>query len=157
MEATRTAPGRPAATGPAHGPEVADWLTRHPEGLTADDAVRRKTLLVHCPGLEAIAHLVTTFAGMLILLDGDRLPQWIAEAKAAGLPGISTFANGLNSDYAAVHAGLTTQWNSGHVEGAVNRIKTLKRQMFGRAGFQLLCKRVSWREGASLHREWQAQ
>lgn len=73
---------------------------------------------------------------------GDRLPEWITEAKAAGLPGISTFANGLNSDYAAVHAGLTTHWNSGHVEGAVNRIKMIKRQMYGRAGFSLLRKRV---------------
>ncbi|WP_042424390.1 ISL3 family transposase [Streptacidiphilus anmyonensis] len=122
--------------------EATDWLTRHPDGLTGDDAVRRKALLAHCPELDTTAHLVTTFAEMLTLLDGDRLPEWIAEAKAAGLPGISTFANGLNSDYAAVHAGLTTHWNSGHVEGAVNRIKMLKRQMFGRAGFPLLRKRV---------------
>jgi transposase len=41
-----------------------------------------------------------------------------------------------------VTAGLTTDWNSGPVEGAVNRIKMLKRQMFGRAGFALLRKRV---------------
>ncbi|MFF0415572.1 ISL3 family transposase [Kitasatospora sp. NPDC004745] len=122
--------------------EAADWLTRHPDGLTADDAIRRKALLVHCPDLDTTADLVTAFAEMLTLLDGDRLPEWISEAKVAGLPGISTFANGLNSDYAAVHAGLTTQWNSGHVEGAVNRIKMLKRQMFGRAGFPLLRKRV---------------
>ncbi|MEE1782394.1 ISL3 family transposase [Streptomyces sp. SP17BM10] len=122
--------------------EATDWLTRHPDGLTADDALRRKALLAHCPELDTTAHLVTTFAEMLTLLDGDRLPEWITEAKAAGLPGISTFANGLNSDYAAVHAGLTTHWNSGHVEGAVNRIKMLKRQMFGRASFPLLRKRV---------------
>lgn len=45
-------------------------------------------------------------------------------------------------NYDAVTAGLTTQWNSGPVEGAVNRIKMLKRQMFGRVGFALLRKRV---------------
>ncbi|GAB1339820.1 hypothetical protein ACE1SV_64100 [Streptomyces sp. E-15] len=79
---------------------------------------------------------------MLTTLSGDRLPEWITEATDANLPGISSFAAGLNSDFDAVTAGLTTDWNSGPVEGAVNRIKMLKRQMFGRAGFGLLRKRV---------------
>ena len=56
--------------------------------------------------------------------------------------GAGSFAVGLHSDFDAVTAGLTTDWNSGLVEGAVNRIKMLKRQMFGRAGFALLRKRV---------------
>ncbi|MEU4654970.1 hypothetical protein AB0G32_13660 [Streptomyces sp. NPDC023723] len=60
----------------------------------------------------------------------------------ANLPGISSFAAGLNSDLDAVTAGLTTDWNSGPVEGAVNRIKMRKRRLFGRAGFGLLRKRV---------------
>lgn len=64
------------------------------------------------------------------------------EATDANLPGISSFAAGLNSDLDAVTAGLTTDWNSGPVEGAVNQIKMLKRQMFGRAGFGLLRKRI---------------
>ncbi|MFD4143027.1 transposase [Streptomyces sp. NPDC058572] len=79
---------------------------------------------------------------MLTTLDGLRLPEWITEAVTSSLPGISTFAAGLENDFDAVTAGLTTGWNSGPVEGAVNRIKMLKRQMFGRAGFPLLRKRV---------------
>jgi transposase len=79
---------------------------------------------------------------MLTTLDGLRLPEWITEAVTSDLPGISTFAAGLESDFDAVTAGLTTDWNSGPVEGTVNRIKMLKRQMFGRAGFPLLRKRV---------------
>ncbi|MFB7053391.1 transposase [Streptomyces vinaceus] len=79
---------------------------------------------------------------MLTERERHRLPEWITDAMTSGLRAISTCANGLNSDYDAVEAGLTTQWNSGHVEGAVNRIKILKRQMFGRAGFLLLRKRV---------------
>jgi transposase len=79
---------------------------------------------------------------MLTTLSGDRLPEWITEATDAGLPGISSFVIGLHSDFDAVTAGLTTDCNSGPVEGAVNRIKMLKRQMFGRAGFALLRKRV---------------
>ncbi|OIJ90460.1 hypothetical protein BIV24_17845 [Streptomyces colonosanans] len=66
----------------------------------------------------------------------------VNEATDADMPGISSFAAGLNSDSDAVTTGLTTRWNSGPVEGAVNRIKTLERPMFGRAGFCLLRKRV---------------
>ncbi|MFF1420955.1 hypothetical protein [Streptomyces sp. NPDC058280] len=53
-----------------------------------------------------------------------------------------TFINGLERDLAAVTAGLTLPWSSGVVEGHVNRIKMIKRQMYGRAGFKLLRKRV---------------
>ncbi|MFB6878990.1 transposase [Streptomyces sp. NPDC056323] len=122
--------------------QVTGWLTRHPAGLTPDEEVQRKAILAHCPQLDTAAGLVTSFAEMLTHLEGNRLTEWITEAMTSGLPGISTFAVGLNSDYNAVHAGLTTHWNSGHVEGTVNRIKMLKRQMFGRASFALLRKRV---------------
>ena len=86
--------------------------------------------------------LTSSYAEMLTTLDGLRLPEWITEAVPSDLPGISTFAAALESDFDAVTAGLTTDWNSGPVEGTVNRIKMLKRQMFGRAGFPLLRKRV---------------
>ncbi|WP_149181339.1 transposase [Streptomyces sp. TRM49041] len=58
------------------------------------------------------------------------------------LPGLHTFTSGLERDLAAVTAGLTLPWSSGVVEGHVNRIKMIKRQMYGRAGFNLLRKRV---------------
>jgi len=79
---------------------------------------------------------------MLARLTGHDLPQWISDARAAGLPGLSSFAKGLEQDLDAVTAGLTTRWNSGPVEGRVNHIKMIKRQMFGRAGLPLLRKRV---------------
>jgi transposase len=78
---------------------------------------------------------------MLTQLEGDRLPQWIDAASSTDLPNLQRFANGLRRDLDAAIAGLTLPWNSGVVEGHVNRIM-LKRQMFGRAGFQLLRKRV---------------
>lgn len=61
---------------------------------------------------------------------------------AAELPSLRRFAQHLERDLDAVTAGLSHPWNSGVVEGRVNRIKMLKRQMFGRAGFELLRKRV---------------
>ncbi|MFK4228083.1 hypothetical protein [Streptomyces sp. NPDC019890] len=58
------------------------------------------------------------------------------------LPSLHTLAVGIGRDLDAVIAGLTLPWNSGAVEGHVNRIKMLKPQMFGRVGFQLLRKWV---------------
>ncbi|MGW0275750.1 transposase [Streptomyces sp. NPDC003006] len=122
--------------------QVTGWLTRHPATLTEEEKLHRKAVLDRIPELASAAELTSSFAEMLTTLDGLRLPEWITEAMTVGLPGISTFAAGLESDFAAVTAGLTTDWNSGPVEGTVNRIKMLKRQMFGRAGFPLLRKRV---------------
>jgi transposase len=79
---------------------------------------------------------------MLTELTGQDLPQWIADASDAGRPGISPFAKGLKQDLDAVTNGLTMPWSSGPVEGRVNHIKMIKRQMFGRAGLPLLRKRV---------------
>jgi transposase len=59
-----------------------------------------------------------------------------------GAPALRSFATGLDRDLDAVTAGLTLSHSSGPVEGAVNRIKMIKRQMFGRANFDLLRKRV---------------
>jgi transposase len=79
---------------------------------------------------------------MLTALTGQDLPEWIAAARDAGLPGIASFAKGLEQDLDAVTSGLTMTWSSGPVEGRVNHIKMVKRQMFGRAGLPLLRKRV---------------
>jgi transposase len=57
---------------------------------------------------------------MLARLTGQDLPQWISSARDVGLPGLSSFAKGLEQDLDAVTAGLTTRWNSGPVEGRVN-------------------------------------
>jgi transposase len=75
-------------------------------------------------------------------ITGQDLPQWIATASDAGLPGITSFARGLEQDLDDVTSGLTLHWSSGPVEGRVNHIKMIKRQMFGRAGLPLLRKRV---------------
>ncbi|MFI2780271.1 hypothetical protein [Streptomyces sp. ALB3] len=77
---------------------------------------------------------------MLSERQGERLPQWFDAVRRDDLPGLHTLAAGIDRD--AVIAGLTLPWNSGVVEDHVDRIKMLKRQMFGRAGFDLLRKRV---------------
>jgi transposase len=79
---------------------------------------------------------------MLTQLRGQKLPGWIAAVQAGDLPGLSSFAAGLDGDLDAVTCGLTSRSSSGPIEGRVNHIKMLKRQMFGRAGLPLLRKRV---------------
>ncbi len=84
----------------------------------------------------------TAFAKILTGLHGDRLDNWITAVEADDQPDLHSFARGLKHDHAAVLNGLTLTWNSGIVEGNVNRLKMLKRQMYGRATFALLRKRV---------------
>ena len=73
---------------------------------------------------------------------GHNLHTWCASVRETDLPALHSLADGLLRDEAAVTAGLTLPWNSGPIEGAVTRIKFLKRQCFGRAKFHLLRKRI---------------
>ncbi|MGW1528509.1 transposase [Streptomyces sp. NPDC002159] len=73
---------------------------------------------------------------------GDRLEEWIAGVEHDALAPLARFARNLRRDFDVVHNGLSLQHSSGAVEGNINRLKMLKRQMFGRAGLDLLRKRV---------------
>ena len=78
-------------------------------------------------------------------LKADRSPQllqWIAKAKRCEFGPVVRFAYGLQKDISAVAAAVDTAWSTGQVEGQINRLKTIKRQMYGRAGFDLLRARV---------------
>ena len=97
----------------------------------------------HHPGIDALAGHVTAFAEMMTARTGSRdLESWLAAVEADDHAGLRSFATGICNDQQAVTNGLTPHWNSGKVEGTVNKIKMIKRQMYGRAGFELLCKRV---------------
>ena len=81
-------------------------------------------------------------AEMLCRRRGERLEAWAGQAEASPVSELGGFAEGLRSDWAAVTAGLTVPYSSGAVEGHVNRIKMIKRHMYGRARPDLLRKRV---------------
>ena len=70
------------------------------------------------------------------------LHTWLADARRSGVRAVETFAAGLEQDGAAVRAALATPWSNGQTEGQVTRLKLMKRQMYGRAGFDLLRRRV---------------
>jgi transposase len=115
---------------------------RDPDNLNDEDEQRLKAVLARCPELEATRRHLGAFAHMIRDLRGDRLSDWMDRVRDDKLPALHSFVTGLRQDLAAVTAGLTMPWNNGPAEGAVNRIKMLKRQCFGRAGFPLLRKRI---------------
>lgn len=82
------------------------------------------------------------FATMIRERQAERLDAWLAACTSAGISNLVTFAVGLRQDYSAVYAALSTVWSSGQAEGQVNRLKLVKRQMYGRAAFDLLRARV---------------
>jgi transposase len=139
----RTRPEKaPLGEAPPTVRDVTNWLCRRPDTLTEDEQPQLKAILNRCPELQAASDQARAFATMITDLTGQDLPQWMATAREAALPGISSFAKGLEQDLDAVTNGLTMNWSSGPVEGRVNHIKMVKRQMFGRAGLPLLRKRV---------------
>ena len=137
--------GRPT---PPPGPtpptvrEVSGWILSRPDTLDPEEQTRLKDMLARCPHLDAASAHVAAFAEMLTGLHGDQLDGWIAAVDTDDLPGLHSFTTGLRRDHQAVTNGLTLPYSSGTVEGNVNRIKMLKRQMYGRAKFDLLRKRV---------------
>ena len=70
------------------------------------------------------------------------LDTWLADARTSGVRALETFAAGLEQDGAAIRAALTTPWSNGQAEGQITRLKLIKRQMYGRASFDLLRRRV---------------
>ena len=86
--------------------------------------------------------LTQDFATMLRERRGASLDSWLASASGGGIPELRRFALGLQGDLDAVRAGLTEPWSTGPVEGQITRLKLIKRQGYGRAGFALLRRRV---------------
>jgi transposase len=136
-QTTTPRPPTPPSTRDAFG-----WLTRHPDSLTDDERAARDTVLDRSPALRAARDQVSEFAEILTQRRGHELQGWMRRVTADGAPALRSFATGLERDLDAVTAGLTLSYSSGTVEGTVNRIKMIKRQMFGRANFDLLRKRV---------------
>ena len=137
---------RPKAGTPAPAPpsvrRVTGWLTRHPTTRSEEEHQHLKSILARCPELEAAHQHIRDFGEILTCHLGTLLPDWIDAVVRDDLPGLTGYARSMNSDFDAVTAGLTLSWSSGGTEGAVNRIKKIKRQLYGRAEFELLRKLI---------------
>ena len=142
----RTREGRNPRQAPAAPPapktrQITRWLLTRPDHLDPDEQARLAAVKTSCPHLDALAGHVRGFAEMMTRRQGLlALEGWLTRIEADDQPELRSFANGIRRDQQAVTAGLALPYSSGTMEGNVN--KMIKRQMFGRAGFPLLRKRV---------------
>src|SRR5215208_5687702 len=121
---------------------VAALFMRREEKLNREQKEYLKRL---CEADEALAdawRLTQEFNGTVRNLEGEKLDGWLEEAEACKALAMRRFAAGLKKDLDAVRAGLTETWSNGPVEGFVHKLKLLKRQGYGRAGFDLLRARM---------------
>ncbi|MFF0052731.1 transposase [Streptomyces sp. NPDC005498] len=95
-----------------------------------------------CPDITRACNLARTFADLVRRRRGYLLLEWIRQAEQDAPKRMQGFSGFLRRDLDAVTAGLTLPWSSGVIEGHVNRVKTLKRAMYGRASFELLRTRI---------------
>jgi transposase len=120
------------------------WLAlgHVPEPTAQDQAVLR-AILPRWPELAETAELCRQFSSLLKEHAVDSLEAWVQLAEGPGiLPEVRRFAQALRQDWAAVAEGVRQPWSQGQVEGQINRLKLMKRQMYGRASFDLLRRRV---------------
>jgi transposase len=123
--------------------EVTSWLLRRAEDLNPRQQQMLAGVRGHCAQLDRLAEHVTGFAKMMTKRTGEQdLAGWLDRVDADDQPELHTFATGIRQDLAAVTAGLSLPYSSGSTEGNVNRLKAIKRQMYGRASLDLLRKRV---------------
>ncbi|MCL8015896.1 transposase [Streptomyces sp. AS02] len=108
------------------------------EKLRPADATHLEVARNAWPEIAAACDLARKFTDMIRRRQGHLLQGWIQKAELSGPEAIGIFADCLRQDLAAVTAAHTLSYSSGAVEGPVNRIKTIKRQLYGRASFILL-------------------
>jgi transposase len=136
--ATRTAEELPASRVPSSR-RAARLLTTPAASLSAADRRLVAALIARSPEIGTAAELAQAFGQLVRQRDAAALDGWLTQAKSSGLRG---FALGLSRDLDAVRAALSLPWSNGPVEGQVTRLKVLKRQMYGRAKFDLLRQRI---------------
>jgi transposase len=121
---------------------LVSWLMTKPANLPAHHQQHLDDLLASCAHLTALVQRVQQFADLLTGRRGDDLDIWMTRVDADDQPALHGFVHGLRMDLPAVTAGLTMPYSNGPIEGANTKIKFLKRQMYGRAGFDLLRQRI---------------
>jgi transposase len=121
----------------------ATWLfVCQPDKL--DETEQKELALIRSasPSAEAAYGLAQADWQMIREHTGQQLETWLNSVEESALPELKSFAKGIQQDKAAVLAGLTLPWSNGPLEGHVNRLKLIKRSMYGRAKLRLLRQRV---------------
>jgi transposase len=124
-------------------PQVsAALLSKFRTQLTPEQAEIVDAFKQQCPGFAVMRKLVLSFRSLLRVGKLAALRRWMKRAQKTGIHALTRFVRTLQQDLRAVEAAVTEPWSNGPVEGHINRLKTLKRQMYGRAGVELLRARL---------------
>ncbi len=117
------------------------WLLL--KDLDSLDQEQQRTLafIRRHPGVETLYQLTQSFVKLMKDRDFEALDCWLTRGEKCGLPDMETFTQGLQNDYEAVKASFVFSYSNGPVEGQINRLKFVKRSMFGRGSFELLRSR----------------
>jgi transposase len=117
---------------------VAWWLLKQPEGLSPERQAFVEQLCQLCPEAKEVKKMAEEFRELVRERQPEAFDRWLEAAKGSEVAEMEGFAERLIQDYEAVRAALTYEWSSGQTEGQINRLKFIKRQMYGRANFELL-------------------
>jgi transposase len=123
------------------GKRLAWLLVKEQEHLDEKDNALLNQLLQH-PAVAKCYALGQQFTKMVRYQLPRKLTAWLKACRGSGIPEFASFADGIDNDRSAIRAALALEWSNGQLEGQVNRLKLIKRQMYGRANFDLLRIRV---------------
>jgi transposase len=134
--------------------QQATWLFfRKQEDLKEEERTYLRLLRQASPSVEVTYQLVEIFLQMVRERTGEQLDAWLGTVQASHLNAFQSFVTGVQQDKDAVLAGLTLPWSNGPLEGNVNRLKLIKRSMYGRAEFDLLKLRVLYQSKKNRDRK----
>src|SRR5215207_6508821 len=123
-------------------PRETAWMLLQPERVKDEGRAVVERLCRLFPDLKAAQELALDFARMVRQRAAELLPAWLRSAARYQLKEFVGFARGIGEDYEAVKNALTYEWSNGQLEGQITRLKLIKREMYGRAKFDLSRARV---------------
>jgi transposase len=134
---------QPRFTKVSLAPRQLAWLLqKHDDELSDDETLLMTNLVEVAPQLKTARTLAHDFQALFFKKKADLVEPWIARAQGCSMSALQTFATGLLRELEAFKAAVTLPWRNGPLEGNINKLKCIKRQMYGRASFSLLRKRV---------------
>ena len=131
--------GKPSR--PLSSRRLAWMMVGDPEVLSSDEQHALEQAMEACPDVAAIYPLVQKFSEMVRSRKAKEFEGWLEDSLSCGVKGFETFAIGLRRERSAVEAALSLPYSNGQTEGQINRLKLIKRQMYGKASFELLRRR----------------
>ena len=127
---------------PTPSPRKTVWMLLKPKELENKEREMIERFCRLSPEVKTARELALSFMEMVRERRAERFDGWIGQVMESRIPELQSFVDSLKQDRPAVVAALTYEWNNGRVEGQVNRLKLIKRSMYGRAKLDLLKARM---------------